>query len=62
MAPTPEPEKPDWTLPKILLKVNDLKHPGSARFFEHTDVDNVLQYAVRTVLSLLYTSDDAPNK
>ncbi|KAI0319032.1 hypothetical protein OF83DRAFT_866891 [Amylostereum chailletii] len=60
MPPTPTP--PDWPIPKLTLRVEDLDHPGAKLFFDSVDPTRVLHDAVAAVFTWLYiTRANAPD-
>ena len=50
--------KPNFSTPKLCLKVTDLTHDGARIFFKTTNPVAVLSDAVRTVLQTLYNSSE----
>jgi hypothetical protein len=67
MPPTPpplprRPPQPEWPVPKLHFRVEDLEHEGSRLFFKHVDASTVLRDAIVSVYEHLYTPDTVPTK
>ncbi|ESK92151.1 pbsp domain protein [Moniliophthora roreri MCA 2997] len=65
MPPTPlppPPSEPEWPIPTLNLRVEDLAHPGAVLFFKHIpNPVEALKGAITNVFKLLYASvDKAP--
>jgi len=59
--PPPTPPRPDWPIPTISLRIDDLSHPGIKLFFDNVSPITVMRDAVVAVLQWLYvTTDKAP--
>lgn len=54
--PDSAPNGHTFLKPKLRLKVNDLDHPGAAKFLTSVNTSTVLSTAVNNVLRLLYKS------
>lgn len=52
--------KPEWRIPLLRLRVNDVSSEGSAAFFEHINATTLLREAVVGVLAGLYTPETVP--
>ncbi|KUI54978.1 hypothetical protein VP1G_02454 [Cytospora mali] len=48
--------KDSFPLPKLRLHIQNIAHPGTARFLSAVDASSILPLSVETVLKLLYTS------
>jgi hypothetical protein len=57
--PKQEPD-PTFPLPKLLLEVRDLTHPGSRAFLSSVVPTTAIEFAVKRVLDLLYLSPRCP--
>lgn len=57
----PHPRK-DWHVPRLLLQVKDVCHPGAAKYFSTTNTETLLRDAVIGVLARLYTYETAPTR
>ena len=64
MPPPPlTPPRPDWPIPTISLRIDDLSHPGIKLFFDNVNPITVMRDAVVAVLQWLYvTTDKAPKQ
>jgi len=51
---------PAFPLPKLLLEVRDLTHPGSRAFLSSVVPTTAIEFAVKRVLDLLYISPKCP--
>ncbi|KAI0068071.1 plant basic secretory protein [Artomyces pyxidatus] len=61
MPPPPIPPRPDWQIPTLKLRIDDLSHPGAKLFLDSVDSTQVLHDAVVAVLQWLYvTTEKAP--
>ncbi|KAF8260722.1 plant basic secretory protein [Lactarius quietus] len=61
MAPSPAPPRPDWHIPTLSLRIDDLSHPGVKLFFDNVDPIQIMHDSIVTVLQWLYvTTDKAP--
>ncbi|CCM03636.1 uncharacterized protein FIBRA_05780 [Fibroporia radiculosa] len=49
-----------WLIPNLVLKVDQVTHPGARTLFQNVDLSQALRDAVITVYSWLYTLQDAP--
>lgn len=49
--------KDSFPLPKLRLHIQDITHPGAARFLSAIDASTILAQSVETVLKLLYISN-----
>ncbi|KAJ7146282.1 hypothetical protein C8R44DRAFT_757070 [Mycena epipterygia] len=57
MAPTPPPTpSPEWPLPKLNIRVEDLAHPGAVLFFDHVHPATALRAAVLASFEWLYAT------
>lgn len=54
--------KPEWRIPLLRLRVNDVSSEGSAAFFEHINATTLLREAVVGVLEGLYTPETVPSR
>ena len=57
-----EKKKPEWRIPLLRLRVNDVSSEGSAAFFEHINATALLREAVVGVLEGLYTPETVPSR
>ena len=64
MLPPPTiPSRPDWPIPTLSLRIDDLSHPGIKLFFDSVNPITLIRDAVIAVLQLLYvTTDKAPKQ
>ena len=66
MAPTPRPPPADpaadWPIPTLVLRVDDLAHPGAALLFDSVKPHEAVRAAVVAVYCWLYTPQDVPRK
>ncbi|KAF5385022.1 hypothetical protein D9615_001110 [Tricholomella constricta] len=61
MAPTPVPE-PEWPVPRLSLRIEDLAHPGASIFLEAVNPLKALRAAVIASFTWLYTPATVPKK
>lgn len=54
--------KGDFPLPKLRLHIQDVAHPGVARFLSAVDASTILSRSVEAVLGLLYISNRHDSK
>ncbi|KAF8079104.1 plant basic secretory protein [Lyophyllum atratum] len=59
MAPTPILE-PEWPVPQLSLRIDDLAHPPASIFLEAVDPLTALREAVIASFTWLYTPETAP--
>ena len=66
MAPIPRapPSSPDadWPIPQLVLRVDDLAHPGAQLLFEHVNPYKALRDAIVATYCWLYTLDTVPRR
>jgi hypothetical protein len=61
--PPPTPPRPDWPIPTISLRIDDLSHPGIKLFLDNVNPITVMRDSIVAVLQWLYvTTDKAPKK
>ena len=59
--PPPPPPRPEWPIPTLNVRVDDLAHPGAKLFFESVNPADALRDAVTAVFQWLYvTTASAP--
>ncbi|KAI9512483.1 plant basic secretory protein [Russula earlei] len=59
--PPPTVSRPDWPVPTLKLRIDDLSHPGIKLFFDNVDPIRVMHDAAVAVFRWLYvTTDKAP--
>ena len=58
--PPPADPKADWPVPQLVLRCDDLSHPGAEIFFEHVKPLEALREAVVSVYCWLYTPENVP--
>lgn len=62
MAPPPARPCPEWPIPTVSLRIDDLSHPGVKLFLDNVDPTQIMHDSIFTVLQWLYvTTDKAPN-
>ena len=57
MPPIPTP--PQWPIPKLTLRVDDLTHPGVPVFFDNLNPTNILKDAIVSCFTWLYDNADS---
>ncbi|PSS29644.1 hypothetical protein PHLCEN_2v2792 [Hermanssonia centrifuga] len=62
--PRPPPSDPqaDWPIPQLVIRVDDLGHPGAKLFFEQCKPYDALRDAIVAVYCWLYTTETVPRK
>ena len=64
MAPVPRPPPAgphaDWPIPKLVLSVEDLAHPGAKLLFDHVKPYDAFRDAIVAVYCWLYTLENVP--
>jgi hypothetical protein len=61
MAPPPARPCPEWPIPTVSLRIDDLSHPGVKLFLDNVDPTQIMHDSIFTVLQWLYvTTDKAP--
>ncbi|KAH9178812.1 plant basic secretory protein [Lactarius sanguifluus] len=61
LSPPPAPPRPDWPIPTVSLRIDDLSHPGAKLFLDNVDPIQIMRDSIITVLQWLYvTTDKAP--
>lgn len=60
--PPPSDPKADWPIPQLVLRVDDLSHPGAKLFFKHVDPLEAMREAVISVYCWLYTLENVPRE
>lgn len=62
LAPKTPPAPPQWHVPKLKLRVDDLAHAGAAVFFAAVQPAAVLRRAVDASMRWLYPPGKAPTQ
>lgn len=67
VLPSPIAKRPHlpnkgWHVPRLLLQVKDVCHPGAVKYFSTTNTETLLRDAVIGVLEKLYTHETAPTR
>lgn len=66
MAPLPRPPpvdpNADWPIPALVLRVDDLAHPGAQLLFDNVKPYEALKNAIVTVYCWMYTLESVPRK
>jgi hypothetical protein len=66
MAPLPRPPPADphakWPIPTLVLRVDDLAHPGAKLLFDNVKPYDALRDAIVAVYCWLYTLETVPRK
>lgn len=63
MTPLPisvPPLPSGWRVPRLMLQVKDVCHPGAVKYFSAVNTESLLREAVVGVLKRLYTYETAP--
>jgi hypothetical protein len=56
----PTVSSPSWPVPKFILRVDDLNHPGVQVFLDNVNPGNTLQDAVIATFTWLYDQGSVP--
>lgn len=66
MAPLPRPPpadpNADWPIPTLVLRVDDLAHPGAQLLFDNVKPYEALKNAIVAVYCWMYTLESVPRK